>query len=413
MATAINHNYLFHDTERDGNQEVRIQQQPQGKRKRDEGWPQFMDTISIPAHSSYGQTCVPLPVYGQSPQMTNLGYAMPYAQMNNNYTFSDQYYSSTSPPMGNNRQKYDNTLLFDDAHNGMGQMGSSWSYMNSFGPSYEYKNNNASFYTPYYANKYDTTTTAESSITASGPTHISPQGLPPIITPDDPDEVHSDEDDLTNRVKRSQSDLERFSHLPEALQPVILFRNLFHTATCTLQGYTMGCTDGYRVYIEDDVGYSGNATRFKRNPDMNENAFILSVSMTDPNGKNVAQCKTCKEYYAHQNYFKASPKALGRLILVKNNAPIRVDKDNFKIQFKIMCACSHHQVDYFNCFLTLRKAGNNMVVYSSSSIIYAKQWRKSKQAKEELNLTLFPAPVYNDGTVQNVSSPPSAVENSG
>jgi len=404
MATTMDHNFLFHDTEREG-----VQQQ--GKRKREEeNWAQFMDTIQNPAQSSYGQTSVPLPVYGQSIQMTNMGYTntTPYAQMNNNYTFSDQYYSSTPVMASNTRQKFENGL-FDDTHNGMGQLGSSWPYMNTFTSPYDYKH--TSSYTPFYANKYDTATAAESSITSSGPTTISPQGLPPMITPDDPDEIHSEEDDLTNRVKRSQSDLERFSHLPEALQPVILFRNLFHTATCTLQGYLTGCTDGYRVYIEDNVGYSGNATRFKRNPDTNEKAFVLSVNLTDPSGKSVAQCKTCKEYYAHQNYFKASPNALGRLILVKNNAPIRVDKDNFKIQFKIMCACSHHQVDYFNCYLTLRKAGNNMVVYSSSSIIYAKQWRKSKQAKEELNLTLYPAPIYNEGAVQNITSPP--VENSG
>jgi len=243
-------------------------------------------------------------------------------------------------------------------------------------------------------------------------------GIPSMIVPDDPDETHSDEDDLTNRVKRSQSDLERFSHLPEALQPIILFRNLFHTATLTLSGYSQGSTDGYRVYIEESVGYSGNATRFKRNPDMNEKAFVLHLDLTDPKGEKVEQCKTCKEYYQHQNYFKASPDALGRLILVKNNAPIRIEKDNFKVHFKIMCACSHHGVDYFNCHLSLKKAGNESPLFTASTIVYAKQWRKSKQAKEEVNLTMFPptptASVYNEASTRSVyNANLPTVENSG
>eukprot|EP01117_Protostelium_nocturnum_P010312 TRINITY_DN3704_c0_g1_i1.p1 TRINITY_DN3704_c0_g1~~TRINITY_DN3704_c0_g1_i1.p1 ORF type:complete len:451 (-),score=113.09 TRINITY_DN3704_c0_g1_i1:217-1569(-) len=171
--------------------------------------------------------------------------------------------------------------------------------------------------------------------------------------------------------------------------PITVFRNLFHSVYCNINNFGSFLMDGQRVYVEDRVGYSGNATRFKKIPDVDEKAYILSVNLLDSNKNPVYQCKVCREYYDHQRYFKSSPDALGKVVLVKNNSPIRIDRDGFKIAMKVMCACSHHNVDYFQCILSLRKAGETQISHTASINLYSKQWRKSNQKKEDLSVNFY------------------------
>ncbi|PRP85825.1 transcription factor [Planoprotostelium fungivorum] len=255
-------------------------------------------------------------------------------------------------------------------------------------PPYETESNNTSSHPSWYGNMLNTSNVYTSD--AKPPSLPQPARYLPNNPPPTP-----------SNLKRTESDLERVcSSL--LVQPVVVFRNLFHQATCTISNFDKTAYEGYRVYVDENVGYPGNATRFKRTPDPEEKAFVLSIHVTDPNGNSVTQCKPCKEYYTHQGYFKASPSALGRVLLVKNNAPIRIENDSFKVQFKVMCACSHHGVDYFNYHFTVTMInGGVRTEYTTTCPVFAKQWRKSKQTKEDLNLNLFPAGHNGQGQSQD------------
>ena len=134
--------------------------------------------------------------------------------------------------------------------------------------------------------------------------------------------------------------------------PQVIYRNLFHTMHCKLPNDGVEW-EGCRVYISDLVGYSGNAKRFKKKPEKGEKALTLECTVLTSNDQSAQQCLSCKDYFETQKYYKANPECIGRIVLVKNNAPIRVENGQFKILIKMMCCCVHHTVDYFNFKLDL------------------------------------------------------------
>jgi len=168
-------------------------------------------------------------------------------------------------------------------------------------------------------------------------------------------------------------------------QPVI-YRNLFHTIVCKFCENT--AYENCRVYIDDFVGYSGNAKRFKKRPDKGEKALFLSCSVTDPMDKPITQCLACKDYFENQKYFKANPECVGKVVLIKNNTPIRVENLSFKIMIKMMCCGVHQSVDYFVLVLSLTDSLTNEQVNVSKVHLNVKQWRKSSQKKDDFTVML-------------------------
>jgi len=125
-------------------------------------------------------------------------------------------------------------------------------------------------------------------------------------------------------------------------KPKVFYRNLFHT----IHGKFLN--DGLvwercRVYIHDEVGYSGNAKRFKKRPEKGEKALILECNVLDPKEKPISQsCVACRDYFETQKYFKTNQECSGKIMLVKNNSPISVENGKFKILIKMMCCCVHY-----------------------------------------------------------------------
>jgi hypothetical protein len=175
--------------------------------------------------------------------------------------------------------------------------------------------------------------------------------------------------------------------------PQVIYRNLFHTMHCKFQPDT-GEWEGCRIYINDGVGYSGNAKRFKRKPDKGEKALVLDSVVYTSNDQPAQQCLSCRDYFETQKYYKANPDCIGRIVLVKNNAPIRVEGGQFKILIKMMCCCVHHTVDFFTFQLNMLDGDsdqkNPRVVFSAKVPLSVKQWRKSNQKKEECVMILEP-----------------------
>ena len=138
----------------------------------------------------------------------------------------------------------------------------------------------------------------------------------------------------------------------------------------------------------DRVGYSGNAKRFKKRPEKGERALLLDCNILDYKGQPLEQCLACKDYFETQKYFKANPECIGRIVLIKNNSPIRVDNGQFKLQVKMMCCCIHHSLETFLFCLTLTNAETNEPALSCKVSLSVKQWRKSNQRKEECTVML-------------------------
>jgi len=194
---------------------------------------------------------------------------------------------------------------------------------------------------------------------------------------------------LTNIKQQAMSNQEHsITKLHKNSKP-ILYRNLFHTLTCTFNANAdLVEYEGCRVYVDDNVGYSGNAKRFKKKPEGEERALIVNCDVTDQNEKPISQCLACKDYFENQKYFKASPSSLGKTILVKNNAPIQVENQQFKVLIKMMCCCVHQSADYFLLNISVRDVSNDRLVCSCKIPIYVKQWRKSTQKKEDYSFVL-------------------------
>jgi len=167
----------------------------------------------------------------------------------------------------------------------------------------------------------------------------------------------------------------------------IIYRNLFHTVVCKFLNDSPQY-EGCRVYVDDSVGYSGNAKRFKKRPDEREKALLLTCNVLDPQDKLLTQCLACKDYFENQKYFKANPECIGKVVLIKNNTPIKVENQHFKIMMKMMCCCVHQSVEYFVLVVNLADATTNEQVHTSKVSLTVKQWRKSSQKKEDCTVVL-------------------------
>eukprot|EP01114_Cavostelium_apophysatum_P019659 TRINITY_DN6399_c0_g1_i1.p1 TRINITY_DN6399_c0_g1~~TRINITY_DN6399_c0_g1_i1.p1 ORF type:complete len:423 (+),score=66.16 TRINITY_DN6399_c0_g1_i1:163-1431(+) len=177
------------------------------------------------------------------------------------------------------------------------------------------------------------------------------------------------------------------SHSKQRDARPVFYRNLFHSMICRFEVENPHY-EGCRIYVNDNVGYSGNAKRFKKKPDMEEKALYLNAFVYDPTQRSIFQCLACKDYFENQKYFKASPTCLGKIVLIKNNAPIKVENQQFKILVKMMCCCVHQAVDHFILNLVLSDAQTDKIVYSTKVPIHVKQWRKSTQKKEDCMILL-------------------------
>jgi len=177
--------------------------------------------------------------------------------------------------------------------------------------------------------------------------------------------------------------------VPDDTKARVFYRNLFHTIHGKFGVLDGPNWEGCRVYISDSVGYSGNAKRFKRRPEKGEKALLLECAVLDPKEQPInATCLACKDYFETQKYFKTNQECIGKIMLVKNNAPISVEGGQFKILVKMMCCCVHHSVDYFVFELNLTSTLSNRKLYSAKVSLNVKQWRKSNQKKEECVLLL-------------------------
>lgn len=175
---------------------------------------------------------------------------------------------------------------------------------------------------------------------------------------------------------------------PSQVQPLTMYRNLFHAVECTLPFDKSQMYEGWRLFIDEEVGYAGNAKIFKRMPDKEEKALILSCKILDPNKKPLEQCRTCHEYFENRDYFKANPHIKGRITLVKCNNIIKIENGSFKVSMKYMCCCKHHMIPHYLLALEVRENVGNTTVGSVLYPIYVKQWRKSTQKKQSCSLTL-------------------------
>jgi hypothetical protein len=201
-----------------------------------------------------------------------------------------------------------------------------------------------------------------------------------------------DDDDFSDAPRMIQQHaLSSSSSVDSYMQPAIMYRNLFHAVECQLPaGYNHYA--GWRIFVDENVGYAGNAKIFKRSPDKNEQALILTCTITDPQRQELVQCSSCKEYFENRMYFKANPHIKGRIILVKNNNLIKVDNGGvFKINIKYMCCCKHHHVHHYILQLNLVDNISNNLVAQATYPIYVKQWRKSTQKKQSCTIILSAA----------------------
>lgn len=165
--------------------------------------------------------------------------------------------------------------------------------------------------------------------------------------------------------------------------PEPLHRNYYHTiqfrvpsaAYATTPG-SYGSYEGYRVYIHPDLGYSGNAKRFKQAPEAGEKAFILEGQVLDSFLRPITQCAACEEYFENKSYFVANPHCKGRILLIKNNQVNRIKNNVFSLNLKPMCCSRHHQSAFYLHF-QLRDTVNYRIVMSTLFMSHVKQWKKT------------------------------------
>ncbi len=120
--------------------------------------------------------------------------------------------------------------------------------------------------------------------------------------------------------------------------------------------------------------------------------MILECFVLDPNTMEPIPevCTTCRDYFETQQYFKTNQECAGKMVLVKNNAPITVENGQFKINAKVMCCAGHHSVQFFFFKAVLTNATTNRKIYEAKVPIFVKQWRKSNQKKSDIVLLFEP-----------------------
>jgi hypothetical protein len=171
-------------------------------------------------------------------------------------------------------------------------------------------------------------------------------------------------------------------HLQEPLH-----RNYYHTiqfrvpsaAYATSPNGVGSNYEAYRIYIHPQLGYSGNAKRFKQAPEPGEKAFILEGIVLDHHFHAIQQCPACLEYFENKSYFVANPHCKGRILLVKNNQVTRIKGGVFSLNMKPMCCSRHHQSPFYFYFI-LRDTLNSRVVMTSLFMCHVKQWKKTSNS---------------------------------
>lgn len=171
-------------------------------------------------------------------------------------------------------------------------------------------------------------------------------------------------------------------HLQEPLH-----RNYYHTiqfrvpsaAYATSPNGVGSNYEAYRIYIHPQLGYSGNAKRFKQAPEPGEKAFILEGIVLDHHFHPIQQCPACLEYFENKSYFVANPHCKGRILLVKNNQVTRIKNGVFSLNMKPMCCSRHHQSPFYFYFI-LRDTLNSRVVMTSLFMCHVKQWKKTSNS---------------------------------
>jgi len=165
--------------------------------------------------------------------------------------------------------------------------------------------------------------------------------------------------------------------------PEPLHRNYYHTIQFRVPSAAYATTPGlygsyesYRVYIHPELGYSGNAKRFKQAPEVGEKAFMLEGTVLDSCLRPITQCAACEEYFENKSYFVANPHCKGRILLIKNNQVNRIKNNIFSLNLKPMCCSRHHQSPFYLHFV-LRDTVNFRVVMSTLFMSHVKQWKKT------------------------------------
>jgi len=165
-----------------------------------------------------------------------------------------------------------------------------------------------------------------------------------------------------------------------------LHRNYYHTiqfrvpsAAYATSPNVFGNYESYRIYIHPELGYSGNAKRFKQAPEAGEKAFILEGAVLDQLFRPITQCNACEEYFENKSYFVANPHCKGRILLIKNNQVTRIKNNLFSLNLKPMCCSRHHQSPFYLHFV-LRDSINFKIVMSTVFVSHVKQWKKTSSS---------------------------------
>lgn len=199
--------------------------------------------------------------------------------------------------------------------------------------------------------------------------------------------------------------------------PEPLHRNYYHTIQFRVPSAAYATTPGlygsyesYRVYIHPELGYSGNAKRFKQAPEVGEKAFMLEGTVLDSSLRPITQCAACEEYFENKSYFVANPHCKGRILLIKNNQVNRIKNNIFSLNLKPMCCSRHHQSPFYLHFV-LRDTVNFRVVMSTIFMSHVKQWKKTSATPSKRRKTAHDSPI-SSGSSSPSSSPSSSAATS-
>jgi hypothetical protein len=157
-------------------------------------------------------------------------------------------------------------------------------------------------------------------------------------------------------------DESRITLRPSFQLPQSFYRNCYEMLRMKVPGTGF---EGYRVYVHNKLGYSGNAKRFKQGPDAGERAFILEGEILNQNMEPIIQCQACEEYFRD---------ASRRILLIKNNVPIHIRNGEFQLQLKLMCCSSHHNTPFYFHF-SLYDHVSKRTAMNSIFAVNVKQWK--------------------------------------
>ena len=163
-----------------------------------------------------------------------------------------------------------------------------------------------------------------------------------------------------------------------------LFRDYFQVVAATTPS---AAYEGYRIFPDPSISYSGNARIFRNTPQPAELAFYLKCVVYlegDAEKSQLQPCRDCRTYFEMKNYFKATPEAKDRILHVKSSKSILIQNSTFHIPIRIMCASSHHSDRHFTIELSLTDHAARPVMTSRISFL-AKQWKRSGEPLFDLS----------------------------